>query len=440
MRLTILRRMVATAAVAATTASLAVVPVLGGGTAAAVDPATVGATTRADTSLSIRAVKPAVAPGRSSTLKGRLAVPGGDPSGRTVLLEARSAGTAGFIPVGTATTGIAGVLRSRVTPETTTLYRWRYAGSVDADRATSGVTRVRVRVPQHPAQRIRTTLSIRLKQVGAGDREVVRGKLFGRGAQLGRRWIVLVSRPAGAAEWSFAGAARTDDRGRVVYGVEPQQHTAYRLEFLGTPRLRPSRSARVVVRMPSDVSISAVPGIVDPGMTSTVSGVVTASGTAVPGATVRLVARTMRPGARWTTAQTATTSVDGTASFSVTPRRSTAYRLRVVHSQGVRAGTSPVARVAVRASSSLSIRGRTVATGYVVEGQLRAARAPRAGRTVGLEALAPGGSTWTSLAVDRTNRRGQVRFLQALVPDTQYRLVYEGEVRFLPTVSGTVVS
>ena len=438
MQLTILRRWVATTAVAATTATLAAVPVLAGGPAAAMDEA--GAVTRADTSLSIRAVKPAVAPGRSTAVKGRLAVPGADPSGRTVLLEARAEGTGGFIPVGSATTGAAGVLRLTVTPETTTFFRWRYAGSVDADRARSGVTRVRVRVPQHAAQRVRTTLSVRLKEVGPADRTVIRGKLFARGAQLGRRWIVLVSRAEGATDWSFASAARTDYLGRVVYGVQPQANTAYRLAFLGSPRLRPSRSARVVVRMPSDVSVSAVPGIIDPGQSSAVSGVVTSAGVAVAGAKVDLLARRMHSPAKWTVAQTGTSATDGTVSFSVTPERSTAYRLRVVHGPGIRPGVSPTARVLVRAASSLSIRGRSAAAGYVVEGQLRAARATRPGRTITLQAMPQGSTAWTPVATDRTNRHGRVRFTQPLVADTQYRLAYDGEDLFLPSVSGTVVS
>src|SRR5690349_1221905 len=97
MELTILRRLAATTALAATAASLAVVPTLVGGSASAT------AAVRADSSLSIRVVKPAVRPGASTTVKGRLATPGVEPSGRAVVLEARSQGTAGFIPVGTTT-------------------------------------------------------------------------------------------------------------------------------------------------------------------------------------------------------------------------------------------------------------------------------------------------------------------------------------------------
>ena len=62
---------------------------------------------------------------------------------------------------------------------------------------------------------------------------------------------------------AFVIDCRTDDLGRVVFGVDPQQATAYRLAFLGTPRLRPARSARVAVRTPSEVSISAAPGVIE---------------------------------------------------------------------------------------------------------------------------------------------------------------------------------
>lgn len=439
MQLTIMRRAAAATAVVAMTASLAVVTTLGGGTASAIE-STVAPGARADSTLSIRVVRSAVAPGRSTAVRGRLAAPGVDPSGRTVVLEARSQGTGGFTPVGTAVSGTAGVVRVRVTPETTTAYRWRYAGALDADRARSGVTRVRVRIAQHPAHRTRTTLSIRLKSVGPTDRTVIRGRLFARGAQLARRWVVLVSRPAGGSEWGFMSAARTDDRGRVAYGVEPVQNTAYRLAFLGSPKLRPARSARVVEQMPSDVSISAVPGVVDPGTGSAVSGVVTSAGAAVPGAAVTLVARVMRRGARWTPRQTGTTAGDGTVTFAVVPDRSTAYRLRVAHGPGVRAGTSQVAQVIVRAGTSLSIRGRTGRAGYIVEGQLRGGGVIRPGRTVTLQSMAQGATDWTPVASSITDRRGHVEFVQPPVAGTQYRLTYDGEERLVPSVSGTVVS
>ena len=442
MQLTILRRLVAATvsatAVAATTATLTVVPAL---TAPATAAGTVTASSAslADSSLSIRAIKVAIRPGASSTIRGRLATPGAEPSGRTVLLEARSEGTPSFTPIATSTTGDAGMLKLKVQPETTTHYRWRYAGGVDASRAVSGVTRVRVRLGGHQAYRIRTTLSIRLKEVGDDLR--VRGKLFNRAGLPGRRWVILTSRPAGATEWGFASAARTDVRGRVVFGVEPQAQTAYRLAFLGTPKLRPSRSGRVVVRTASEVSISAVPGIIDPGGSSTVAGVVTASGAAIPGATVNLISKTMRKGATWvTTDQSATTGADGTVSFAVTPDRSTSYRLRVVHTQGVRAGISASADVIVRAGSSVSIRGRSGVRGYVVEGQLRAAGVVRAGRTITLQSVAPGTTDWASVATATTNNNGHVEFVQPLVEGTQYRLAYEGEELYLPSVSGTVVS
>jgi hypothetical protein len=438
---TILRRLVATTAVAATTAALAAVPTLAGGAAHAAE-STIDSSTAARTgsSLSIRAVKVTVRPGGTSTLRGRLATPGADPAGRTVLLEARSQGTPGFTPVAAATSGAAGKLTLTVAPETTTAYRWRYAGSAAATRAVSGITRIRVRLGNHHPTRIRTTLSIRLKSVGDPEQLRIRGKLFNRAGLPGRRWVILSSKPAGSTEWGFASAARTDARGRVFFGIQPAQQTSYRLAFLGTPKLRPSRSGRVTVRMPSDVSISSVPGIIDPGGSAVVGGVVTDAGVAVPGATVNLVAKGMKKNAKWAVQQTGTTAADGSVSFSVAPAKSTSYRLHVVRGADIRPGTSPSTDVRVRAGSSLSIRGRSGVPGYIVEGQLRAGGIVRAGRTVTLQSLVPGATEWGSLATDVTNKSGHVEFVQPLVAGTQYRLAYEGEELFLPSLSGTVVS
>jgi hypothetical protein len=437
MQTTILRRVAATTAFAAAAATMAAVPTLTAGSASATE---APALTRVDSSLSIRAIKVAIKPGGTSTLRGRLATPGAEPSGRTVVLEARSQGTPGFTPVATARTGSAGLLKISVAPETTTHYRWRYAGGVDASRAVSGVTRVRVRMGHHTPSRIRTTLSIRLKDTATADQMAIRGKLFNRARIPGRRWVILTSKPAGSTEWGFTSAARTDVHGRVVFGIQPTTQTAYRLSFLGTPKLRPARSGRVVVRMPSEVSISAVPGVIDPGGSAAVAGVVTASGAAVPGATVNLVAKGMKKNAKWATVQTSTTAADGSVSFAVAPEKSTSYRLRVVRGEGIRPGLSPATDVRVRAGSSLSIRGRAGVPGYIVEGQLRAGGVVRAGRTVTLQSIAPGATDWTSIATATSNKSGHVEFVQPLVAGTQYRLAYDGEELFLPSLSGTVVS
>ncbi len=90
MSLTALRRTAAPLAVlAATAAGLAVTPVL-----------RADATTRAGTSLSIRTVHSAIAPGHSDRVTGHLGIAGAiSPAGRAVTLEARPMGTDSFTPV-----------------------------------------------------------------------------------------------------------------------------------------------------------------------------------------------------------------------------------------------------------------------------------------------------------------------------------------------------
>ena len=167
MSLTALRRTAAPVAVLAVTAAgLAVAPVL-----------QADASTRAATSVSIRTAHPAVRPGGTDTITGHLGIAGSlSPAGRTVTLEARPMGADSFTPIGDATAGARGGLRESVMPDVTTRYRWHYAGDTDTRPSVSGVATIRVRTPQHPAQRIPTSLSIR------ATHHVVAPQRFGRRA------------------------------------------------------------------------------------------------------------------------------------------------------------------------------------------------------------------------------------------------------------------
>lgn len=431
MSLTALRRTVAAVAVVATAAGVAAVPAL-----------QADAATGAATSLSIRALHPAVRPGGSDTVTGDLAVRGpATPAGRTVTLEARPAGTDAFVPVGTATAGTHGGVTQTVTPAVTTRYRWSYAGDTDARPSRSGVATVRVRTPQHPPMRIGTSLSIRAvhRVVKADGSDVVRGRLRAVRVPLRHREVLLVSRAAGADTWTFEGAHRTRRLGAVAFRVHPAEKTAYRLIFLGTALLRPARSAVVRIEARPDVSITADPTHITRGASATISGVASDQGTPIAGGTVTLLGR--KAGTHQVTAlATGTTAADGSVSFTVTPNGTTVYRLRLVHTTGIRASLSDAARVVVLVPSSLSIRGRATSTDYVVSGTLRGGGHALVHRTVSLLAQAPGSDQWTEAGSARTGRHGAVRFHEAIVAGTGYRLAYAGGPRFAPSTSGTVVS
>jgi hypothetical protein len=430
------RRVASTVAAVATAVGLAAVPVLHA------DAAGTTVTGQAATSLSIRAVKDAIRPGATDTVTGALVVRGAaTPAGRTVTLEARPMGTDAFTPVGSATARDHGGLGLRVMPDVTTAYRWHYAGDTDARPSHSGVVRVRVRTPQHPAHRISTNLSIRAVRhlVPLDGPDVVRGHLRAGRVPLPHRRVILVSRTADADGWTFEGVHRTHRLGAVAFRVEPSADTAYRLVFLGTALLQPARSGLVRIAARPDVTLTADPRRIDQGETTTLSGTATEAGAPVAGATVNLLAR--RAGShRVRLVATGTTADDGTVSFTETPRRTTYFRLRLVRSDGTPGAISHAARVAVRLSSSLSIRGRATDTEFVVSGTLRGGGHPLPGRVVTLFAQAPGAVDFTASGTARTSRRGNVRFHEPLAPGTGYRLAYAGGPRFAPSTSGTVVS
>ena len=279
---------------------------------------------RTETTLSIKTVRSAVAPGGSTDVTGVLLVKGlGGQPGRTVALEAKPLGTEEFVPVAEAVTGDHGGVRVTVTPETTTRYRWHYAGDDTTRPSVSGVARIGVRTPDHPATRLNTTLTIRAGErvIAPDGQAMVRGRLAVRRVPVQHRWVVLLSRTPDADGWAFGEVQRTNVLGRVAFAVAPDDRTAYRLVFLGTPLLQPVRSAIVHLAVRPTVTIAADPTVVDPGGTTTVSGTVATISGPVAGATVELLARTVGSRDELAVVGTGTTAEDGTVAITATPLR-----------------------------------------------------------------------------------------------------------------------
>jgi hypothetical protein len=365
----------------------------------------------------------------------------GGEAGHQVTLEAKPSGTDDFVPVAEAVTGDHGGVRVEVTPATTTRYRWHYLGDDDTRPSVSGIARIVVRTPDHPATRLNTTLTIRLTDptVAPDGTTGIRGRLAVRRVPIGGQWIILLSRTADADSWAFEDVERTNRRGRVGFRVGPDEPTAYRLVFLGTPRLQPVRSAVVRVGVRSTVTISAEPTVIDPGESTTVSGTATAwDGTPVSGAPVQLLARRVGSRHDLEVVGTGTTAADGSVAIDASPLRSQFYRLRVLRTEGVPGGISDRVRVDVRAATSLSIRGRATMSAYVVSGVLRGRGDVLPHRTVALMAQASGETEWVEVDSTSTGVRGQVRFEQPPAPGTSYRLSFAGGPRLAPTTSGTV--
>ena len=126
----LLRRAASGVAIAATVAGLGVLPALLGPTTANATPAAATAD-RTKTTLSIKTVRSAVAPGASTNVTGLLLVSGqGGLPGYTVTLEAKAQGTDDFVPVAETTTAAHGGLKVSVR-------RRRRPGTAGTTRATT---------------------------------------------------------------------------------------------------------------------------------------------------------------------------------------------------------------------------------------------------------------------------------------------------------------
>ena len=305
---------------------------------------------QARTSLSIRVADSRIAPGDTGQVNGHLAIEGAlSPEGRTVTLEARTVGSTGFVPVAEATAATQGGVSADVTPAVTTRYRWRYAGDEDTRSSHSGIATIRVGDTTHVPHRLATSLSIRRvpRETSTGIIDTVRGSLRVRHLGLPNGPVVLLARAVGSSAWTFEGTQLTGRHGVVKFAVDPAEDSAYRLAFLGTARLQPSRSGVVRVAARPDVTITAAPASIVRGESTTISGVVTDQGVPVAGATVDLWGTKVGRPHSTTKIATATTAVDGTVGFTDTPRRSTRYRLRVARTDTAPGALSAMALVGV---------------------------------------------------------------------------------------------
>lgn len=205
-------------------------------------------------------------------------------------------------------------------------------------------------------------------------------------------------------------------------------------------RRTPITHAAPAAPVDAAASISSVPGVVDPGQSSTVSGVVTSNGSFLGGAVVSLMARPMGERGRWVVAQSAHTRADGSVQFTVSPTQWMSYRLRIDSPTLSLREITPAVHVVVRTPSRLTARG--IAGGESrtsVVGRLSAPGAPQPGRMVQLETKGIDSSEWSPVARALTSEHGFVRFTRPSSPRSHYRLVYGGDESHLPSRSKIVI-
>ncbi len=194
-----------------------------------------------------------------------------------------------------------------------------------------------------------TALSIRaVHRVGPqGSVDIVRGVLRTRRGGLPHRPVLLLSKTADQSGWAREDVHLTQRRGVVLFRVDPDVTTGYRLVFAGTTRLEPARSRAVRVPVRPDVAVTADPSKIEQGDHTTVSGIVTYQGAPLADATVQVWAVRIGRPHRARIVGRGVTGADGTVGFVSTPRVSTAYRLRVVPGDAVAGAVSAAVRVRV---------------------------------------------------------------------------------------------
>lgn len=209
--------------------------------------------------------------------------------------------------------------------------------------------------------------------------------------------------------------------------------------------------------VPSDgysLSISVSQTSIKAGESDTVSGVLTKAGVPQAGDTVYLRARADGRPHRAHRAGSATTGADGSVSFTVTPRRTTHYRLvfrntsstptptpspTPTNQRSTAGARSKVATVHVLQATSLSIRAQATRRGEAIQGRLVSHGHGLPGRKVMLQERAAGSDTWTTVATKRTRRHGVVVFrVAAPSAPEEFQLVFAGGQNFAGSQSGVV--
>ncbi|MBA2953391.1 hypothetical protein GON03_03630 [Nocardioides sp. MAH-18] len=206
---------------------------------------------RSPTSMSIRAVKPAVLPGAATTLRGRLR---GEPQAglghRRVVLLAKSAGAGVWQFHYARRTDRAGQVHFLIRPRTHTQYRFTFAGTAAYRPTRSGVVDVQMR----PV----VTIAADPVLLDPGESTSITGTVTAETGPLVGATVDLLAREVGSgASWLMVASTTTAADGSVSLLAAPTVTTAYRLRSNATGDVPAGRSGsvRVAIRSASALAI-----------------------------------------------------------------------------------------------------------------------------------------------------------------------------------------
>jgi hypothetical protein len=272
---------------------------------------------RIRTSLSIRAVKPTVAPGGRDVVRGTLRTAKSGLRGRYVVLLARTAISNGWQFRAGQRTKRVGLVIFTVRPRIDTTYRLAFAGTKRFLPSRSGTVVVNVR----PA----VTIAAEPSRVDPGASTVVTGTVTHAGSAVAGATVDLLAKLVGSRDaWAVVGSGSTAADGSVSIDATPSAATRYRLRVKPAAGLPAGRSRIVVVDVLSPSSLSIRGQDVATGFA--VSGRLRARGKAVSGALVTLQTYD-RATTTWSDTVTSLTSRTGDVRFTRPSAPGTDYRL-----------------------------------------------------------------------------------------------------------------
>jgi len=256
---------------------------------------------------------------------------------RNVTVFRRADGATSWTRLGTVATDDSGAYELDTTAMTTATYRSRYAGETGY-RAVTAKTGP-VTVTKNPAD-----LSFAVSNAAPYlDQSVsMSGRLLTGTKPVADRSVRVQQQLPGSTRWHTLDTVKTDSTGHYDYRQRVDQKSSYRAVFPGDSLYvrRTSSVASVTITPPArtHTSLTARRTEVRAGRSLMLHGTLTAGGEGIA-RTVRLWERF--PGeSKWHFVyRTATVLPDGTCKISVTPRRTTVYRLifhggtRLAHSQ-----------------------------------------------------------------------------------------------------------
>ena len=241
------RTLIATAALAAATATAGfMIASTAGASTTSTTGTLAAATATTGTTLSITAGQPTVAAGQRDTVSGTL-TSGGSPDPRRVVgLYRYSDRLHRWRLIRSKLTNQAGTVTFHVSPDVTRKYELVYHGNSTLSAARSGVVTV---VVTGSLPRTATTLSITASatSIAAGGTTKISGVLTAGTSPVQHRLVLLRRYNPTTKEWVRVAVKRTGPQGVIFFVRAPSTTATFELVFPGGPRFAGSQSGSVTV-------------------------------------------------------------------------------------------------------------------------------------------------------------------------------------------------